>query len=415
MKKSKKKRKRKVLKDEKQMLWKLSAALLGASLPLVILGPGVLAAVLVLGILTGLLATKGNSLRSTLKFVATSKVVYVVGALFAALFVSSYFSIDQVHSMNKMGDLVGMGALALLLYVALREMPTRHTDIIYRSLTISTVTVAIFCLIDAFAGSDRFSQALHGAKYDDPNRLKEMSGVFAVVLPFVWAWLFRRYREGEVMVKWFSVPITAVTLLAIFVSGGFIGWAALLVAVILFLYYVHKYHGLNFRLKPVLGSIFVIILGVLCFGWAKGFNQPEDFATILKAEEFTPRLDLWAVGWNHMFDQPLTGIGVNAFRFLDDGTGSMVGSHPHNFLIQLFLETGFVGGLIAFGLLVMMLRYFVKASRTNLYGAAGLASISAFLVAAITNTSIFHPWWLTMLIFSSVLAARVGWAIERKD
>lgn len=403
-----------MLKDEKQMLWKLSASCLGAALPLVVLGPGVMAAVLVIGILVGLLATKGNSLRGTLKFIATSKVVYVVAALFLALFVSSYFSIDQIHSMNKMADLVGMGFLALLLYIALREMPTRHTDIIHRSLTISTVVVAIFCLIDAFAGSERFSQALHGSDYADPNRLKEMSGVFAVVLPFVWAWLFRRYREGEVMVKWFSVPITVVTVLAIFVSGGFIGWAALIVAIALFLYFVHKYHGLNFRLKPVVGSIFTLILGVLCFGWAKGFNQPEDFASILTAKEFSPRLDLWSVGWQHMFDQPLTGIGVNAFRFLENGAGQVVGSHPHNFLIQLFLETGFIGGLIAFGLLVMMLKYFVKASRSNLYGAAGLASISAFLVAALTNTSIFHPWWLTMLIFSSVLAARVGWAIERK-
>lgn len=404
-----------MLKDEKQMLWKLSASLLGASLPLVIFGPGVMAASLILGIIIGLLATKGNSLRSTLNFVATSKLVYVITALFLALFASSYFSMDQVHSMNKMADLVGMGALALLMYIALREMPTRHTDIIYRSLTISTVIVAIFCLIDAFAGSARFSQALHGDDFADPDRLKSMSGVFAVVLPFVWAWLFRRYREGEVMVKWFFVPITIVTLLAIFVSGGFIGWAALLVAVLLFLYFVHKYHGLTFKLKPVIGAVFAVLLGVLCFGWSKGFNQPEDFMSILTAEEFSPRLDLWVVGWQHLFQQPFTGIGVNTFRFLEDSTGQMIGSHPHNFLLQLFLETGFIGGIIAFGLLVMMLKYFVKASRTNLYGVAGLASISAFLVAALTHTSIFHPWWLTMLIFSAVLSARVGWAIKRKE
>ncbi len=403
-----------MLRDEKQMLWKLSASLLGAALPLVVLGPGAMAAVLILGILVGLLATKGNSLRSTIKYVATSKVFYVLGALFLALFASSYFSIDQAHSMNKMGDLVGMGLLALLLYIALREMPTRHTDILYRSLTLSTVVVAVFCLIDAFAGSVRFSQALHGENYANPDRLKAMSGVFAVVLPFVWAWLFRRYREGEAMVKWFSVPITVVTLLAIFVCGGFIGWAAMAVAVILFLYYVYRYHGLNFKVKAVAGSLFVIVLGLLCFGWAKGFNQPEDFATILRAEEFTPRVDLWAVGWAHMFDQPITGIGVNTFRFLEDASGQAVGGHPHNFLLQLFLETGFVGGLIAVSLLVMMIRYFVKASKTNLYGAAGLASISAFLVAALTHTSIFHPWWLTMLIFSAILSARVGWALNRK-
>lgn len=405
-----------MLRDEKQMLWKLSAALLGASLPLVILGPGVMAAVLVLGILFGLLATKGNSLRGTIKYVATSKLVYVIGALFLALFVSAYFSIDQVHSMNKMADLVGMGALALLMYIALREMPTRHTDFIYRSLTISTVVVALFCLIDVFAGSERFSQALHGENYNDPDRLKSMSGVFAVVLPFVWAWLFRRYREGEVMVKWFFMPITAVTFLAIFVSGGYIGWVALIVAMVIFLYYVAKHHSLKFCLKGVLAGTFLFILGLLCFGWSKGFNQPEDFASVLTAEEFSPRVDLWAVGWKHITDQPLTGIGVNTFRFLEVGSGEMVNSsHPHNFLIQLFLETGFIGGLIAFGLLLMMLKYFMKASRSNLYGAAGLASISAFLVAALTHTSIFHPWWLTMLIFSAVLAARVGWAIERKE
>lgn len=405
-----------MLRDEKQMLWKLSATCLGAALPLVILGPAVMATVLIFGILCGLLATKGNSLRGTVKFLAKSKILYIVAILFTALFASSYFSVNQAHSMDKMADLVGMGLMALMLYIALREMPTRHTDIIYRSLTISTVTIASFCLIDAFAESDRFGIALHGDHYANPERLEKMSAVFAVLIPFVWAWLFRRYREGEVMVKWFSVPITAVTLLALFVSGGYVGWAAFLLALVLFLFQTWKYHNFHFHVKPVLASVFLLVFALLCYGWSKGFNQPEDFASILHAEEFTPRVDLWQVAWAHMFDQPFTGIGVNSFRFMADASGvAVTASHPHNFLLQLFLETGFIGGTIAFGLLVVMWRYFMRASRSNLYGTAGLASITAFLVAALTNTSIFHPWWLTMLIFSAIFSARVGWAIERKE
>tara|TARA_R110000868_G_scaffold262401_1_gene520891 strand:- start:52912 stop:54111 length:1200 start_codon:yes stop_codon:yes gene_type:complete len=398
-----------VLKDEKQMLWKLSGSCLGAALPLVILGPGVMAAVLIFGILCGLMATKGNSLRSTLKFLATSKVLYILCAFFMALLASAYFSIDQIHSMKKMGDIVGMGMMALMFYIALREMPTRHTDIIYRSLTISTVVVASFCLIDAFAGSDRFSQALHGDNAALPERLAKMSGVFAVLMPFIWAWLFRRYREGEVMVKWFAVPITVVTLLALFVSGGYVGWAAFVVALFIFLFTVWRYHGLHFHVKPVLGSVFLLVFALLCYGWSRGFNQPEDFMSIMHAEEFTPRVDLWQIAWAHMFDQPFTGIGVNTFRFVSEGA-----SHPYNFLLQLFLETGFIGGSITICLLIMMLKYFMRSARSNLYGAAGLASIAAFLVAALTSTSIFHPWWLTMLIFSAIFSARVGWAIERK-
>lgn len=405
-----------MLKDEKQMLWKISASCLGAALPLVIFGPAVMATVLVIGVICGLLATKGNSLRGTIKFLCKSKILYIVAMLFAALFVSSYFSVDSVHSMQKMGDLVGMGILALMLYVSLREMPTRHADTIYRSLTISTVAIASFCLIDAFTENYRFGVALHGSNVGNPERLEKMSGVFAVLLPFIWAWLFRRYREGEVMVKWFSIPITIVTVLALFVSGGYVGWAAFLVALFIFILHTWRYHNLKFSVKPVLASLFLLIFALLCYGWSKGFNQPEDFASILHAEEFSPRVDLWQIAWLHMFDQPFTGIGVNTFRFMTDSSGIAINiSHPHNFLLQLFLETGLIGGIIAFGLLALMLKYFVGASRSNLYGTAGLASIAAFLVAALTSTSIFHPWWLTMLIFSAIFSARVGWAIKRKD
>ena len=405
-----------MLKDEKQILWRLSSGCLGAALPLVILGSGIMATVLISGIILGLLATKGNSLRSTIKFILKSKVLYVVGALFLALLASAYFSINQIHSMEKVGDLIGIGTLALLLYIALREMPTVHTDRIYRSLTFSLVTVASFCLIDVFAGSERFSTALHGDDATSPTRLVKMSGVFAVLLPFVWVWLFRRFREGEVLVKWLAVPITITTVLALFVSGGYVGWAAFGVALFIFLFHTWRYHGLVFQWKAVVSAFFVLIFALLCYGWSRGFNQPEDFASILHAEEFTPRIDLWQLAWSHMFDQPFTGIGVNTFRFLTDVNGEVVqASHPHNFLLHLFLETGMIGGLMSLGLLWMMIRYFTKASHSNLYGTAGLASIAAFLVAALTSTSLFHPWWLTMLVFSAVFSARVGWAIERKE
>ena len=62
-----------MLKEERHVFWATSAVLIGSAMPLILIGRAVSAAALILGIIIGLIATRGTSLRSTMSTLKTSK------------------------------------------------------------------------------------------------------------------------------------------------------------------------------------------------------------------------------------------------------------------------------------------------------------------------------------------------------
>ncbi len=121
------------------------------------------------------------------------------------------------------------------------------------------------------------------------------------------------------------------------------------------------------------------------------------------------RADIWQISWNHIMDNPLTGIGLQNFRNLPE----KIDLHPHNFILQLLLETGFIGTAITLGLFGYVFYSFIGYARYNLNGLAALCSLTAFFVVALFSTSIFNIWWVVFMAFIMVLGWRVGWAHKR--
>lgn len=408
-----------MLKDEKQTFWKLSAVCIGISMPMVVFGPGVMGVLLVLGIILGMLATKGNSLRSSVNLIATSRVIKLVAALLAVFFLSAALSVDVEKSMDKMLELVGISILALAFYISLREMPVRHVDLTYQSLAVSTISIALLVILDAFGTDIRLSAALHGVDHaEDPNRLVKMSGVFAVLTPFLWAWLLRMYKQGEILAKWLALPASVLSILAVFVCGGFTAWLALATSVILFMSFAIKYHRMRPNIANLTAIVSMFVLGPIGYLYSQNLLQEKFFGFGVLGQNIIGYFSEKVTVWMHALDQfghtVFLGTGVNTYKGLPVGDNGIVLSHPHNFIVQVLLETGLIGLAVTLGIMVLMLRYFWRASYTNLYGVAGLTAISSFLISALAHTSILHPWWLTLLVFSGIFAARVGWVVEKR-
>ena len=405
-----------MLSSEKQLLWRLGAGLMGASLPLILFGSAVMGVILVIGILLALVATKGNSLRDTVVYLSQAKVTWLSMALLIIFFISAVFSVDVEKSMEKVLELGAMLFLALGFALALREMPGRHMEVMYQSLAISTTVVAFLVILDASVADVQLSGALYGEEALRPDRAHFMSAVLAVLSPFLWSWLLRRHKEGVLLAKWFAMPVIAASVIAVFMAGGFAGWAAMLFSMIMFLIYATKYHRLRWNWRYALPATCVVILGPLFYVMGQNLLEgpnatPTDLMTRVDIY-IAGRLSLWQEALAHFGNNPLTGTGVNTFSLLPMRMES--GNHPHNFLVQLLLETGILGTCVVVSVIGFMVRYFLRAAQTNLYGVAGLCSIFSFFIAALAQTSIFHPWWITFLIFIGIFAARTGYAVEKR-
>ncbi|MEC9290798.1 MAG: O-antigen ligase family protein [Pseudomonadota bacterium] len=403
-------------RDEVNTLWRISAICMGAAMPAMLLGKAITSILLILALIFGMMATKDTSIRSSVSMFMSSTLAKVIFALLGAFTLSSLFSIDPNYSLEHTGQMAMVAVGAFFLFVVLREMPSRYTSMVMRTLVMSTLVVMILCILDATLQDERLSSALHGKDFWRPHRLNFMSPILAILLPFMWAWMLKMYRESEVMARYLAIPLVLLGGIAVFLTGGRAGWLAFGLAGVVFLGFASRYHGIVLHKRHWGLGILTAGIGLIGYGYSRGYHILMERIQFWN-EPFgvgSGRDQIWSFAIEHMDKNPVTGIGVNAFRKLPvPAEGIASNAHPHNFIIQLFLETGALGliaGLVLWGL---VFKQFWHGAKADLYALAGLSSFMAFSLAALFSASIFNATWLVFAIVPALIAYRMGWRTSR--
>ncbi len=401
---------------EKLLLWRASAVLIGLCMPLIIVGKSVLGGVLLLGLIAGLLATKDESLRTTVKLLFNNTVTLLIVAFLVAAIAGVALGPYPLQALEKWFQLILVTLGAGLLFITLREMPGVALELLLKTLAIGTMVLCGLAALDALTGSLQLATALHGAdKATTPYRLNFVSSVLAVLLPFVWARLYLKAREGEPFAQRIALPLAALGLFVLVLAGGRAGWVGGLVGTLAFIWLMGRYHGLTLHRKHWLQGLGVLIAGLLAYGLANGFGFMYERVNILAEANvgrgmLSGRTEVWAAAWAQIQAlspmQLLYGVGVMNYRDLPGA----IDMHPHNWALQLLLETGLIGFTLFVVLMLYILTKFWLYARGNLYGAAAFAAVLAFLVAGLANTSIFRWDWLALLAFVCMLGYRAGWS-----
>jgi O-antigen ligase len=400
-----------MLREERTILWRTSATTLGLALPSVLLGKSVMFGLIALGLISGLAATKDASLRATVRYILESRVFWLCCAIVSAFILSAVLGISPDYSLGKVLEVFSAGLATIAVFIALREMPGRYVALLMKSLVLGVCGMVAISLVDAFADSYRFSAALHGTdKALTPHRLNFVSSALAVLLPFVWAYYVRRRAEQEPLAKMSAPVVLPLTLATVFISGGRAGWLAVTVAALLFILLASNRTRFTLHGRQWLALGGSIGLGLFGYGFSRGFGhllaRMELGAQTGSRGLGGGRWEIWQTSWQHLWDQPMTGIGVNAFRFLPE----KLDLHPHNFLLQLALETGIIGFLLVSALLILLFRQYWRYSRGNIYAVGALCSLAAFVTAGLFNKSIFDMEWLTFFIMAALIGWRTGWS-----
>ncbi len=398
-----------MLREERFFLNHSAAICLGLALPGVVLGSTILYLLLGFGLIFGLLATKGRSLRSTTHMALGSRIFWLCVVWLGALYVSAWQGINPEYSIYKVHQVLLMGIGSLLLFSVLREMPTRFVNIGLQSLIGGTLFLMLLAVVDAFADSVRFSSVLHGPEMaETPYRLNYYSSVFAVALPFLWAFLYRNLQNRAGIARLTTPFLLVTTTMAVIICGGRAGWVALVASAIIFILGAQRTHGLNLKFTHILYGILAYLAGVIAYGLVHGigFLTQRLELEIVGRGLASGRFEIWETAINIIPHHWLWGIGPNAFRFLE----GPIDAHPHNATLQIALETGLVGGICALAFIYLVLRMFMRYARGNLFGLAGLTSFVTFIVAAQFNKSLFDPEWSSLLIIILLFGWRLGWS-----
>ncbi len=126
---------------------------------------------------------------------------------------------------------------------------------------------------------------------------------------------------------------------------------------------------------------------------------------------------IWGFSLSKFIEKPFFGFGPDTSNFIEDGqkqigskfTGTMkfIPSHPHNFFIELLLETG-VAGTFSFLIFIIMLNYRIL-KRANSYQRDFLIFFNGyFWGASLVNFSYWQAWWqCSYFLILSLITAHI--------
>lgn len=402
-------------REQTALVWQLSAFLLGGALPLKIFGPAIMAVWFILGILVGLLAC-GNVLftRELWQNLFKSPIFWIVAALLVWLGISSTQALHPDPAFKRWYDILGLSVGAGAMALVVHQMPAAQVRYALGVLVVTTLIMSALVFADLVATIDRLALALYGRDAGKVDRAEEAGVILAVLLPWVWVYFLRRGRQGNYLAQRVGLPFSIGLFVVVFIAGGMAGWAAAVVAGIIFLLLGGLWHGVILHRWHWVAMPVLLFGGIGLYGVFNGWQQLKfklahlwQVNDVLQSE-WAARLEIWKHGLRHVFDQPFFGIGLNNFRYLPTAQHPIpYAPNPQNFVIEGWLETGFIGLVLLMSLMIVVGVRVWRHAHVNLYALAGLASLTAFVVCSLSGLAFYQPWWTTFFIFISILSMRL--------
>ena len=180
------------------------------------------------------------------------------------------------------------------------------------------------------------------------------------------------------------------------IIGGFIG--------LLTFGFINNFRNKKKVILATATITFILILSFfnsLSYKFDKVIKQKESFFISTKILD-AHRQIIWGFSFLEFKKKPIFGIGPDTSNFLDNSqniighsqTGDMtyIPSHPHNFFLELLLETG-IFGLLSFLLLIYYANYYL-IKRLNFYSKKYIIFFNGyFWSASFVNFSFWAAWW----------------------
>ena len=150
------------------------------------------------------------------------------------------------------------------------------------------------------------------------------------------------------------------------------------------------------------GLVLAMPLIVLAFR-ASGVGQPL-------AVSWAERLEYWSYALGRIAEHPLRGWGLDASRAFSPH----IQLHPHNGALQIWLELGVPGAILASLVWAFAFRRLARESR-SLMTAATAGSAAVYLFFGLVSFGVWQEWWLALAALVAVitgLADRLGEAAK---
>ncbi len=126
-----------------------------------------------------------------------------------------------------------------------------------------------------------------------------------------------------------------------------------------------------------------------------------------------PRLEIWDFVSRHILDHIWIGSGIEATRLVEKFDSAeryqpgLTLLHPHNAILQIWMEFGLLGALATCAGVVALLRWLARQNDVLLQR-LGLGLLMALTAVGMVGYGLWQGWWLGLILFVTGLCALVA-------
>ncbi len=403
----------------------LAAAIFcGISAPLLALSPTVFGAALALALVLLFAAPGRFQLVADMARGARTPLGMAIILTFLLWLPGVAESPDLGRSLTIWGRMVGMVIVAALIHYFLSR---GALDACLRAIVVAALICALIALLGLYAASPIYG-LFRGKGWVEVNAaqiLKYYGSALAVLAPAV-VWAGIRLGGRWLYAGLLHLAAAFVLILTVDSMAGLLGLvAALVVGGIV--YICQCWHLLRGRAA----ALFLILLAVLLVGaiaWVLvHLPASPDAGQIIDGVYHGPvepglpvslidahRQYIWRFAFDTALEAPYFGHGIDVSNYLPGASvliekfnQTFIPSHPHNWLLEIFLETGAFGLAFLLAALALLLRLWLRIGAVSpATAAAGVAVFVGFWSSSMLNFSIWAAWWQgVFLVLSAIVLA----------
>jgi O-antigen ligase len=320
--------------------------------------------------------------------------VWAVGPQLAAMgdgdVVQTYAQLERITGLK----LVLMAVLFPALPMGAAALSVATQDRLAAILAWGLIGVAGLIVVDAVSGGTVFTFIATSAgspPRPDLAPVKAAQGAYsvAVLAAPTGLWLWRRAPRALIVLPIAGLVAACVGL------GADAPLAAGLAALVAFV---------GMTAWPRLGQWCLAVSGALYLFTAPWLVRllPSDGASSGLPASWAHRERIWRFVSDRISERPIVGHGLDASR----GFGDQVPLHPHNGALQIWLELGLLGAILATALWLWLV-WRIGVMTDPFSRAAAAASLAAYAVIGALSFGVWQEWWLGLGAFAA-LCVTVG-------
>ena len=361
--------------------------------------------------------------KRSLKFISWK--LYVVALAIPLLGAASYYWSFTPSESLKLAPIIGATILGGILLVNNSNLETVSERSNFETWIIAGGIIGFsFVFIENISDAALSRNVLDIFGLNRADRMvkaREYNSGVSIAALFIWPFALAVSRRFALR---FSIPIIAFGLIGIFMGDTTAPSLALVVGFLAFIFYgVIRQKGS----KILIGLVFAYtIVAPILPNLLPDPRSSDSFLTKYYSSSDFHRYIIWTSAVDHIVEKPILGSGLDSTRALYSNkdmirydveiksTGKKqyflaepIPLHPHNAILQIWLELGAAGAALLAFFLACSLHYIGKSTQNIWESALIIGLFFTGLTISSLSYGVWQSWWLGSLVIASSLMAAV--------